>query len=65
MYIDDEEWEREMGRGEKPKETDKDIHFTDENGNEFFIKIRDYKVEVFKNKTEITDVRFYTEELEK
>jgi hypothetical protein len=43
-----------------------DIHFTDENGNEYFIKIRDeVVVEVYKNKTQIEDVRFYVEELNK
>ena len=40
-----------------------DINFTDENGNEFFIKVRTEEVQVWKNKTQITDVRFYTEEL--
>jgi len=43
----------------------KDINFTDEFGNEFFIKVRETTVEVFKNKTQITDVRFYEDELEK
>ena len=43
---------------------DRDINFTDEQGNEFFVKVRDEKVVVFKNKTEITDVRFYVDELE-
>ena len=43
-----------------------DIHFTDENGNEYFIKIRDeVVVEVYKNKIQIEDVRFYVEELSK
>lgn len=42
---------------------DRDIHFTDEQGNEFFVKVRDTKVVIFKNKTEITDVRFYVDEL--
>jgi hypothetical protein len=41
----------------------RDINFTDEFGNEFFIKVRETKVEVFRNKTQITDVRFYDEEL--
>lgn len=43
-----------------------DIHFTDEKGNEYFIKIRDeVVVEVYKNKIQIEDVRFYVEELSK
>jgi hypothetical protein len=42
---------------------DRDINFTDEFGNEFFVKVRENKVEVFKNKIEITDVRFYVDEL--
>ena len=42
---------------------DRDINFTDEQGNEFFVKVREEKVVVFKNKTEITDVRFYVDEL--
>ena len=43
---------------------DKDINFTDEFGNEFFVKVRENKVEVFRNKTKIEDVRFYVDELE-
>jgi hypothetical protein len=43
---------------------DKDINFTDEFGNEFFVKVRANKVEVFRNKTKIEDVRFYVDELE-
>ena len=42
---------------------DRDIHFTDEQGNEFFVKVREEKIIVFKNKTEIEDVRFYIDEL--
>jgi hypothetical protein len=42
-----------------------DIHFTDEQGNEWFVKVREEQVKVFKNKTEIEDVRFYTDELTK
>jgi hypothetical protein len=42
----------------------KDINFTDEFGNEFFVKVRDTEVEVFRNKTKIEDVRFYVDELE-
>ena len=45
------------------KDMEMDINFTDENGNEFFIKVRTEEVQVWKNKTQITDVRFYTEEL--
>jgi hypothetical protein len=41
----------------------KDIHFTDEQGNEFFVMVRERKVVVFKNKTKIEDVRFYVDEL--
>jgi len=41
----------------------KDIHFTDEQGNEFFVMVREGKVVVFKNKTKIEDVRFYVDEL--
>jgi len=43
---------------------DKDINFTDEFGNEFFVKVRENRVEVFINKTKIEDVRFYVDELE-
>ena len=42
---------------------DRDIHFTNEQGNEFFVKVREEKIIVFKNKTEIEDVRFYIDEL--
>ena len=42
-----------------------DIHFTDEQGNEWFVEVREEQVKVFKNKTEVEDVRFYTEELTK
>ena len=42
-----------------------DINFTDEKGNEFFIKVRAEEVQVWKNKTQINDVRFYVEELTK
>jgi hypothetical protein len=42
-----------------------DINFTDEKGNEFFIKVRVEEVQVWKNKTQINDVRFYVEELTK
>ena len=42
----------------------KNINFTDEFGNEFFVKVRENKVEVFRNKTKIEDVRFYVDELE-
>jgi hypothetical protein len=40
-----------------------DINFTDAQGNEYFVGIRDFKVTVFKNKDEIKDVRVYDEEL--
>jgi hypothetical protein len=49
---------------EREFKMDRDINFTDEQGNEFFVKVREGKVDVFKNKTEITDVRFYVDELE-
>jgi hypothetical protein len=42
-----------------------DIHFTDEHSNEFFIMIDDEQVQVWKNKTQIEDVRFYPNETEK
>jgi hypothetical protein len=42
----------------------RDIHFTDEQGNEF-VMVREGKVEVWKNKNQITDVRFYDDELTK
>ena len=42
---------------------DKDIHFTDKQGNEYFIMVREDKVKVWKNKEPIEDVRFYEEEL--
>lgn len=41
----------------------RDICFTDEQGNEFFVMVRECKVEVFRNKTKIEDVRFYDDEL--
>lgn len=44
---------------------ERDINFTDKDGNEYFIKIRKHKVRVFKNKEEIKDVRFYDDELTK
>jgi len=41
-----------------------DIHFTDNQGNEFYIGIRKGEVsQVWKNKMDITDVRVYFEEL--
>ena len=40
-----------------------DINFTDENGNEIFIKVRTEEVQVWKNKIQINDVRFYVDEL--
>ena len=42
---------------------DKDIHFTDKQGNEYFIMVRETKVEVWRNKEQIQDVRFYEEDL--
>jgi hypothetical protein len=42
-----------------------DIHFTDKQGNEFFIEVRAEEVKVWKNKTKINNVRFYVEELTK
>ena len=41
----------------------RDICFTDEQGNEFFVMVRECNVEVWKNKTKIDDVRFYDDEL--
>jgi len=45
------------------KTTDRDIHFTDKQGNEYFVMVREKKVEVWRNKEQIHDVRFYDEEL--
>ena len=42
---------------------DRDINFTDKEGNEYFVKVREEKVEVWRNKEQIQDVRFYDEEL--
>jgi len=42
---------------------DRDIHFTDAQGNEYFVKVREEKVEVWRNKEQIQDVRFYDDEL--
>lgn len=42
---------------------EKDIHFTDKQGNEYFVMVRETKVEVWRNKEQIHDVRFYEEEL--
>ena len=40
------------------------IHFTDEQGNEWFVKTNDQgKTSVFKNKTQINDVRTYIDDL--
>lgn len=41
----------------------RDINFTDVQGNEYFVEVRENKVRVFKNKEEIKDVRFYDDEL--
>ena len=43
----------------------RDIHFTDEQGNEYFVMVREGQVEVWKNKNQIKDVRFYDDELTK
>jgi len=41
-----------------------EIHFTDEQGNEWYIKTNDQgETSVFKNKTQITDVRTYIDDL--
>ena len=41
-----------------------EIHFTDEQGNEWYIKKNDQgETSVFKNKTQITDVRTYIDDL--
>ena len=45
---------------QKTKLMQTDIHFTDEQGNEWFVMVTEEQVRVFKNKTEIEDVRFYT-----
>ena len=45
------------------KTTDRDIHFTDKQGNEYFVMVREDKVEVWRNKEQIHEVRFYDEEL--
>ena len=42
---------------------DRDIHFTDKEGNEYYIMVREDKVEVWRNKKQIQDVRFYDDEL--
>ena len=42
---------------------DRDIHFTDAQGNEYFVMVREEKVEVWRNKERIHDVRFYDDEL--
>ena len=41
----------------------RDICFTDDQGNEFFVMVREGSVKVWKNKTQIDDVRFYDDEL--
>ena len=43
----------------------RDIHFTDKQGNEYFVMVREERVEVWRNKEQIQDVRFYDEELTK
>lgn len=42
---------------------ERDIHFTDKQGNEYFVMVRETKVEVWRNKEQIHDVRFYDDEL--
>lgn len=42
---------------------ERDIHFTDKQGNEYFVMVREEKVEVWRNKEQIHDVRFYEDEL--
>lgn len=42
---------------------ERDINFTDKQGNEFFIQVRENEVKVYKNKEEVKDVRFYDDEL--
>ena len=43
-----------------------DIHFTDDQGNEFYVGIRKGELsQVWKNKMDITDFRVYIEELDK
>ena len=42
-----------------------DIHFTDDQGNEFYVGIRKGELsQVWKNKMDITDVSIYFEELD-
>jgi len=41
-----------------------EIHFTDEQGNEWYVKTNDQgETSVFKNKTQINDVRTYIDDL--
>jgi hypothetical protein len=43
-----------------------DIHFTDDQGNEFYVGIRNGELsQVWKNKMDIRDFRVYIEELDK
>ncbi|MCE5224867.1 MAG: hypothetical protein LLG05_03315 [Porphyromonadaceae bacterium] len=43
---------------------DVEIHFTDEQGNEWYVKTNEQgETQVFKNKTQITDVRTYIDDL--
>lgn len=39
-----------------------DIHFTDDQGNEFYVGVKQNEVQVWKNKTQLNDVRFYPED---
>ena len=41
-----------------------EVHFTDEQGNEWYVKTNDQgETSVFKNKTQINDVRTYIDDL--
>ena len=41
-----------------------EVHFTDEQGNEWYVKTNNKgETKVFKNKTQITDVRTYIDDL--
>ena len=43
---------------------DVEVHFTDEQGNEWYVMVNDKgESQVFKNKTQITDVRVYIDDL--
>jgi len=43
---------------------DVEVHFTDEQGNEWYVMVNNKgKSHVFRNKTQITDVRVYIDDL--